>query len=188
MKFRRRRDDDTSGDTAGTDGVDLSRSTWNWDLHEYDFAPDSEKYRSTVLDQYKLYVEMADRASARRSLTNGFFLTLNVAVLTTLVATIPRQGFSSKWLIFPLLVLLIECLAWFMLMKSYRLLNSAKYQVVAAMEKALPARPYSAEWDLVLSRSGSKRYWRLTLLEQWIPSAFAALYVLGFALDIALRD
>jgi hypothetical protein len=33
-----------------------------------------------LLDQYKLYVEMADRISARRGLTNTFFLTLNSAI------------------------------------------------------------------------------------------------------------
>jgi hypothetical protein len=30
-----------------------------------------------VLEKYKLYVEMADRVSARRGLTNSFFLALN---------------------------------------------------------------------------------------------------------------
>ena len=33
-------------------------------------------YDSAVLEQYRLYVEMADRVSARRGLTNSFFLTL----------------------------------------------------------------------------------------------------------------
>jgi hypothetical protein len=34
------------------------------------------------LEQYKIYVEMADRISARRGMTNTFFLTLNTAIFT----------------------------------------------------------------------------------------------------------
>lgn len=32
-----------------------------------------EKYQSAILEQYRLYVEMADRTSARRVLANIFF-------------------------------------------------------------------------------------------------------------------
>lgn len=43
-------------------------------------------YESAVLDQYRLYVEMADRVSARRGLTNSFFLTLNTGIFTLVAA------------------------------------------------------------------------------------------------------
>ena len=36
------------------------------------------------MDQWKLYVEMADRVSGRRGLTNTFFLTLNTAIFTAI--------------------------------------------------------------------------------------------------------
>jgi hypothetical protein len=45
------------------------------------------------------------------------------------------------------LVALGQCFAWFYLVWSYRLLNSAKYQVVGALEERLPASPFwAAEW------------------------------------------
>jgi hypothetical protein len=44
--------------------------------------------RTIVLEQYKLYVEMADRLSARRALANTFFLTVNTAVLIGLASKI----------------------------------------------------------------------------------------------------
>jgi hypothetical protein len=43
-----------------------------------------EKYQAAIMDQYKLYVEMADRTSARRSLMNTFFLTLNTGIFTVI--------------------------------------------------------------------------------------------------------
>jgi hypothetical protein len=67
-----------------------------------------------------------------------------------------------------------------MLVRSYRLLGSAKYRIIAELEKALPARPFAEEWNMVLSGVGRKRYWRLTWLEQWIPPAFAASYAISY--------
>ncbi len=43
------------------------------------FGGGQERYQAVLLEQYKLYVEMADRVSARRALANTFFLTLNTA-------------------------------------------------------------------------------------------------------------
>jgi len=34
------------------------------------------QYQVAVIEQHKIYVEMADRISARRSVTNTYFLTL----------------------------------------------------------------------------------------------------------------
>src|SRR2546427_11713856 len=43
-------------------------------------APTSE----AALEQYKLYVEMADRISARRQTANEFFLSVNTAIVALL--------------------------------------------------------------------------------------------------------
>ena len=37
-----------------------------------------EKYKEHLLEQYKLYVEMADRISGRRQTANSFFLSINI--------------------------------------------------------------------------------------------------------------
>ena len=44
----------------------------------------SPEAASAFLEQYKLYVEMADRVSARRGNTNTFFLTLNTTAVTAI--------------------------------------------------------------------------------------------------------
>ena len=69
----------------------LADRLWNKDvLDEYD---DKSKYKDHVLEQYKLYVEMADRISARRSTANTFFLTLNTLLVGALSAC--AEKFSS---------------------------------------------------------------------------------------------
>src|ERR1019366_3230044 len=104
--------------------------------------------RDTILEQYKLYVEMADRISARRNLTNTFFLTLNTAIFAAIGALWKDQTKIASWLlVFPLLAFVVQCGAWFFLVRSYRQLNSAKYTVIGVLEERLPASPYwKAEW------------------------------------------
>lgn len=93
----------------------------------------ASRYESAVLEQYRLYVEMADRVSARRGLPNSFFLTLNTGIVSLIVAfgKTPPEG-KTWWLAILLAAILGQCFAWLYLVRSYRLLNSAKYQVVGA--------------------------------------------------------
>ena len=79
------------------------------------------------------------------------------------------------WLLLPLVVAFGECYAWFYLVRSYRLLNTAKYAVVGALEERLPASPYwRAEWHALGEGRDRSKYWPLTHIEKWIPTLFAA--------------
>jgi len=145
--------------------------------------PSTVGVEAAILEQYKLYVEMADRVSQRRALANTFFLSLNTAILTLVgVSLTARAPGQQWWLLVPLVALLGECFAWYYLVRSYRLLNAAKYEVVGALEERLPASPYwRAEWWALGEGRDPRRYWPLSHIEQWVPLLFAATYVAGFA-------
>jgi hypothetical protein len=145
-----------------------------------------EKYQAAIVDQYKIYVEMADRISARRGLTNTFFLTLNTLILTTIGVFWKDRPAAAVWYLgFPLVALLLQCAAWFWLLRSYRQLNSAKCTVIGAMEERLPASPYwRAEWKALGEGRDPSRYWPLTHLEQWIPVSFAVVYTAAFVVAV----
>ena len=122
------------------------------------------------LDQYKLMVEMADRVSARRATANSFFVTVQSALVTAF-------GFSKddRW---PLAVAgLVVAVAWWLSLRSYRMLNGAKFEVINKMEERLPAAPYKDEWAILKRAEGPlhKRYAALSFVEQTVPVAFAAL-------------
>ena len=138
------------------------------------------------MEQYKTYVEMADRVSARRALTNTFFLTLNTAVFTLIGVFLQNHQEAATWLlVFPLIALLGQCGAWFYLVRSYRQLNTAKYQVIGQLEERLPASPYwRAEWTALGEGKDRSKYWPLTHIEKWIPILFAATYLVGFMVVI----
>ena len=160
----------------------LDARLWTEDAKSKLYGGDSAAYQAAILEQYKIYVEMADRVSQRRGLTNTFFLTLNTAIFTAIgVFWEHKPPAQVWWLAFPLMMLLGECFAWFYLLRSYRLLNTAKYEVVGALETRLPASPYwRAEWVALGEGRNPKRYWPLSHIESWVPAFFAALYIGGF--------
>lgn len=125
------------------------------------------------LDIYKLAVEMADRISARRAVASSFFLTAQSALIVLIGATS-----SEDWaLALPGLVLSIT---WWLLLRSYRLLNGAKFDIIQEMEKQLPASPFQAEWDRLdpTDKAWRERYFELGLLERIVPVLFGAIFLL----------
>lgn len=155
---------------------------------------------STIL-LYKTAVEMADRTSARRAGSNTFFLTLNTA-LTAVVAIVssarkpPARGNLPAFDPFGLFVTavagIVLAFVWWLLLRYYRRLNRAKFEVITNMEKRLPAQPYTEEWALLhpasttasQERSNLSRWWgrkvkhrEATVVEQVIPFVFMGIYV-----------
>jgi len=52
-----------------------------------------DKYKSHLLEQYKLCVVMADKISSRRATANNFFVSLNT-LLITVIGILSRLGSS----------------------------------------------------------------------------------------------
>ena len=144
--------------------------------------------RTVILQQYQLCVEMADRVSARRSLTNTFFLTLNTAVFTVVgVFWKDRPDAAAGLVTLPALILVVQCGAWFALLRSYRQLSAAKYVVIGVLEERLPASPYwRGEWSALGRGQEPSRYWPLTHVEQVVPALFAVAYAGSAVLAITL--
>jgi hypothetical protein len=161
--------------------MSIETSLWNTEVGEAAYQDDGERYRAAVFDQYKLCVESAEHVSTRRGLTNSFFLSLNVLLITLLG---PRTFDGPPAL--RLCVLsgaLLQCLAWWLLLRSYRRLNSAKFRVIAALEERLPAFAFSrAEWA-ELTTTG---HLRLTSVERWIPVLFAVTHLLTALIGILI--
>ena len=160
---------------------------WTAGIGPDTYAGTGEKYQAAILDQYKIYVEMADRVSQRRGLTNTFFLTLNSAIFTVIGVFWKDSPDGSAWLlVFPLIIALGQCTAWWWLVRSYRLLNAAKYRVIGELEERLPSSPYwRAEWVALGEGGDWRKYLPLTHLEQWVPVLFGLVYLAGFICAIA---
>ncbi|HEY6794679.1 MAG TPA: hypothetical protein VI248_08350 [Kineosporiaceae bacterium] len=168
------------------DPAEVEQALWSAGPPEWEALPPG--YSAALLEQYKLCVEMADRVSARRTAANSFFLTLNTTVLTLFgVFWQERSAFGAGWLTFPALALVVQCIGWYWMLRSYRQLNTAKYVVIGLLEKRLPASAYwSAEWTALGRGQVPARYLPLTQLEQWVPALFAAGYLSALALALVV--
>ncbi len=151
-----------------------------------DYGP---AYREHLLEQYKLYVEMADRISHRRSVANSFFLTLHTG-LFGLAASLTGISFGQAENEAAGLTAAIFGLPfaymWWRILESYRQLNSGKYQVVHDLEALLPAAPYDDEWDKLGRGEDPKKYTQLTKVEGWVPLVFALGYLATATLAVGL--
>ncbi|WP_419551730.1 RipA family octameric membrane protein [Candidatus Poriferisodalis sp.] len=135
----------------------------------------------TLLTQYGLYVESAEKVSHRRGIANNFFLLVNSAASVALAAFGLSSDEAVVWpLLFSTIIMISVCVLWGFTVHSYRQLSSAKWRIVNALEERLPAAPWAAEWQL-LGRGKSRRgYRRLTAVEKWVPGLFALVYAVGF--------
>ena len=145
-----------------------------------------DKYPDHLLEQYKLYVEMADRVSQRRDQSNRFYVTI-VSALAAIVVIIARFGVPADaangslthigFLAIGLFGLALSTI-WFFNIRSYRTLNTAKFIIINKIEKQLPFAGYTEEWNILRPPSGRPPYLQLTRVEQFVPAIFATLFVL----------
>ena len=140
-------------------------------------------YITHVFEQYKLYIEMADRISSRRNLANTFFLTLHTLLLGASAFFYEKgpQIANMRVVIVPLLGALALCYVWWRMILSYRQLNAAKYRVIGEYERVLPSSPYwAAEWKALGEGKNPKIYRSLSDVENWVPVLFGLFYVIAF--------
>jgi hypothetical protein len=143
-----------------------------------------------IFDLYKLAVEMADRVSARRGTTNTFFLTAQTTFVAVLAIAAPQDASTPTWqaAVASAAGVLVS-VSWWLQLRSYRALNSAKFSVINEIEKELPIKIFTAEW-LILKKeqpipSWRKRYAELGDVERIVPWIFAALYVILFVANVS---
>ncbi|MGH2761261.1 MAG: RipA family octameric membrane protein [Thermoleophilaceae bacterium] len=144
---------------------------------------------SNYFELYKLAVEMADRISARRGVANSFFLTANTGIVAVLGSQDVRWYLAAAGIVF--------AAAWWALLKSYRDLNSAKFEIILAMEERLPIGVYGDEWDRLRRepvkfslrrdalRSWLAQYRELGSIERIVPWVFALIYAAEIVRQLA---
>lgn len=135
------------------------------------------RFQQDLLEEYKLYVEMADQASTRRVQSNHFYISvistllgLNIVLLETNVLSKENSFLMS---ILSLLGILL-CVIWYVNINSYKQLNSLKFQVIHEMELYLPFPCFAREWNIL--KVDSKRYSRTSNIEKYIPFVVALLH------------
>lgn len=159
---------------APTESDKVGAILFNGQSEEVLHYPANDKFQAHLLDQYKLYLEMADRVSSRRQSANSYFLTVNTALLSFIGYITAKDSSDYLWLLG--IAGCILCFFWFRLIRSYKDLNSAKFRIVHRIEKRLPISPYDAEWEEMGRGADPIKYKPLTHIEIAVPWVFFALH------------
>src|SRR3954468_12538694 len=96
------------------------------------YPPKDDPSSAHLLEQYKLYVGMADKISDRRQAANSYFLAVNSALLAFVGYVTTKETSDYLWLL-GLAGMALSYL-WYRIVRSYRDLNSAKFVVIQAIE------------------------------------------------------
>lgn len=142
--------------------------------------PESEYgqlYKAHLLDQYKMYVEMTDRVSQRRITTNSYMLTVNATIIALFSLLFTKVAISWYGVVLFSIAGCSICLAWFIIINSYKQLNALKFMVIHELETKLPAKLYDYEWVILKQKKAGAKYLRLTKIEKIIPLLFLLVYV-----------
>lgn len=135
-----------------------------------------ESFKADLFEQYKLYVESADKISERRVSANNYLLTVN-AFLITLYGLLAASQYKGYWTVLVPIAGILVTLTWHRIITSYRDLNTVKFKVIHELERQMPAALYDYEWQKAEEGRG-KAYRPLSHLEGWVPIIFTGLYVL----------
>lgn len=155
---------------------DIDKSGLFNEIADGQVYPHNEKWYSHLLDQYKIYVEMADRISSRRATANSYFLSVNSAILAFVGYLSSMETGEYLWLL--AIAGITLSVLWEALITSYRNLNTAKFLVIHKIEKRLPISPYDAEWDAMGRGKNSKLYRPISHIEQGVPYVFITLHII----------
>lgn len=132
-------------------------------------------YYPHLLEQYKLYIELMDRVSQRRAVSNTFFLAVNSLIVTVL--GLIKDDIGNYSIIISVLGLILSY-TWYYVLHSYRLLNSGKFAVIHDIEEKLPLALFKYEWAILGYGKNRAKYWPISHIEKIVPAAFGIAYII----------
>ena len=134
--------------------------------------------QSELIELYKLHAELADRVSQRREGANRLYISLltGVVVLVTALLRFGTDGISADTVLLctGFLGMLLSA-SWYIVIRSYRQLNSGKFLALHDLESHLAYPFFAKEWELLGKGKELGLYWKLTVVETGLPLIFFVL-------------
>ena len=131
-----------------------------------------DEKQQELLEIYKLHAELADRVSQRREGANRLYVSLltGLAVFVVALLRFGTDGISADTVLFWAGVLgAVLAASWYVVIRSYRQLNSGKFKALHELERNLAYPFFTKEWELLGEGKKRSRYWKLTVVETALP-------------------
>lgn len=161
MEYGQHRDSDPG---TGSGLILKPRETWT--------ADDAK----SVVDIYKVLVDMADKVSQRRQAANSFYLSVNTAIIgASAYITAVRPDWTGAAVMSAAGVAI--SVLWARNIVSYRTLNTAKFKVINELEEALPIAAYTTEWKYLDPDQDGIRHKPFHAVEIAVPWVFFTVHL-----------
>lgn len=122
-------------------------------------------------EQYKLFIESAEKNSDKRIMQNNIYLTINLAF----ISYIAIQQSDLKQNIVMLIIGIIICLIWFLTINNYSKRNKVKFDIINESDYG---SLYKEEWKRISVLTA------LTVYEKTSAIIFILLYIALFVVKI----
>lgn len=141
-----------------------------------------------LLEIYRLHAELADSVSRQRGTANRFYMLVLSGLVVLFSALIQRQNGIPLGILmvgFGLFGMLLAA-AWYVVIRSYRQLNTGKFKALHELEAKLAYPFFKREWELLEEGQEQKTYWRLTIVETFVPLIFFICFAVLLGIGIYL--
>lgn len=143
--------------------------------------------RPALLSLYLYYAGETEKLIERRNATSRYFLTINTGFVAILGLALKYfEGEQGIWLAALAVAGIAVCGVWWRLIRSYSVLTKARFEVINEMERRLPAKPYTDEWQRIKEDPAFKGYTTISSLEALVPWVFAAIYAVLLVAPLAV--
>lgn len=143
--------------------------------------------KTELLEIYKLHAELADRVSQRREGANRLYVSLLTGLFVFLAAMV-RYGAEavSVWVgsLAAGVLGLVLSVSWYIVIRSYRQLNTGKFEVLGDLEDKLAFPFFRREWKVLEAGENRSRYWKLTVVETFLPVLFGVVSLALVAISL----
>ncbi|MCY3999641.1 MAG: hypothetical protein OXF84_02375 [Bacteroidetes bacterium] len=123
-----------------------------------------------------MHAEFADRVSQRRERANQLYTGLLTGLMVVGIASLrlaPTDEPINMVLFLGLGILgVILSSSWLIIIRSYRQLNTGKFKSLHELEKQMSYPFFTREWEFLHQGRDYRRYWKLTVVETFLPMTF----------------
>lgn len=123
-------------------------------------------------DQYRMFVDSAEKNSENRIKQSNFYLTINLAFLSYTIA----QNLDLPRLIITAVIGVIICIVWLLTISNYAKRNGVKFDIINEMEGDFNAL-FSEEWKRVKVLTPLSRYEKIV----------AAIFIVAYLATVLVR-
>lgn len=132
-----------------------------------------------LFNQYELYLNSVEKNSDRRNSAVKLYITINAWLLSFMGVIIQTTKFNTLATVLPILIVWISIsVIFFYLIRSYKQLNTGKFELIHKIEEKLPLNLYAYEWVVLGEGKDKNKYFPFSHIEKRLPIILGGIYSL----------